>query len=455
MKQTIFMVVATFIGTIGVIVDGPFIAVAVYYLFAVLKPQAIWDWALPPSISWSQFPAGAAIVGLALYTVGLVPIGGSERPAQLPFSRRHALYLVFALWIGVTYFTAFDQTVSWPWLLEYSKIFLMFFIACLVVRTLPQIWTLYLTATGTLIYIAYEVNSLYLFDRRLDIFHHGYGGLDNNGAGLMLAMAVPLAVGAWEGLRGIWRWALIASIPPVIHAVLITYSRGAMVALLAAAPVLLWRSRFRLQFGAVAICLALLLPVLAGPEIRTRFFSVQQYQQDDSANSRFNSWMAAIRIANEHPVAGVGIRNANLFSNKFGADIEGRTIHSQYLQTLADAGYTGLGIYLLALAGMFLGIWRKRRLLRESDDPVDIRAVAMLNGVEGAMVVFCVGAAFLSLEVFELPYLLILLGLQLSVVPAHAPLDAPARVAPRHIPAFGRDRHAWPASQRPRQAPGR
>jgi hypothetical protein len=41
-------------------------------------------------------------------------------------------------------------------------------------------------------------------------------------------------------------------------------------------------------------------------------------------------------------------------------------------------------------------------------------------GLEAAMVVFCFGGAFLSLETFELPYLVILLALQL---PASVPSE--------------------------------
>jgi hypothetical protein len=39
----------------------------------------------------------------------------------------------------------------------------------------------------------------------------------------------------------------------------------------------------------------------------------------------------------------------------------------------------------------------------------------MACGLEGSLAVFCVGAIFLSLEVFELPYLLMMLSMQLPV----------------------------------------
>ncbi len=49
-------------------------------------------------------------------------------------------------------------------------------------------------ATCALAYIAYEVNIKYLTEGRLDIWLNGYGGVDNNLAGLMLAVGVPLSL---------------------------------------------------------------------------------------------------------------------------------------------------------------------------------------------------------------------------------------------------------------------
>jgi probable O-glycosylation ligase (exosortase A-associated) len=443
MKQLALMIALTLMGTVGVLFEGPFIAVGVYYLFAVLRPQYIWQWALPADIAWSQYVAIAAIVGLLAYSLGAVPLRRVVNRRLGSLSITHGAFLGFALWVSLTYFTAQSQAVAWPWLLEYLKIFAMFFVAALVVRSVGQIWTLYLMATGALVYVAYEFNSLYFFDRRLDIYHLGYGGLDNNGAGLMVAMGVPLAFFAWEGSRRLWRWLFIATIPLLLHAVLMSYSRGAMIALLLTAPLLVIRSRHRLQCIVVAGLLAMTIPALAGDEIRQRFFSVAEYETDGSASSRFESWKAAIGIANAHPITGVGIRNSNLFSYDYGADLIGRTIHSQYFQILADEGYPGLALYLVVVCSFFVVVWRVRRRMARRSDHEALRAVAILNGVETSLLVFCIGGLFLSLEVFELPYLLILLGAQLAAVSradavdmetAHAPTGAlSAQLAP--VPA--------------------
>lgn len=167
---------------------------------------------------------------------------------------------------------------------------------------------------------------------------------------------------------------------------MMTYSRGAMLSLLVVAPVVALRSKRRWQFGAMALVLVLLLPVMAGQEIRDRFFSVQQYETDGSANSRFDSWAAAIKISRDYPFTGVGIRNSGLVIYDYGADMFGRTIHSQYLQVLADSGYPALGLYLLALSVTWLSMAKARRLLRHHFDDDAKLCRAMLSGLEASLV---------------------------------------------------------------------
>ena len=96
--------------------------------------------------------------------------------------------------------------------------------------------------------------------------------------------------------------------------------------------------------------------------------------------------------------------------------MEGRTIHSQYLQTSADSGLVALVLYLVAFGAVWWNLRKVRQATALRFDPEGTRAYAIACGIEGSMAVFAFGAIFLSLENFELPYLLLLLGAQLPVV---------------------------------------
>jgi probable O-glycosylation ligase (exosortase A-associated) len=413
MKQTILMILLTLYGTAGVLIHGPFAAIAIYYLYAVLRPQYLWEWALPSLVPWSQFVAIAALVGTVFWRFSG---DSSQDQPSLRLKAAHLWLMAFGLWVCLSHFTAQDSQVSWRWLQEYAKILLMFFLASQVLRKSSQAWRLYLLVTLTLSYLAYEMTFLYIFEGRVDIYHNGYSGLDNNGAALMFAMGFPLAIFAWDGIRRWWRWIFALAVPLILHTVMISYSRGAMLSIIVTIPLILIRMRRRLQVAILMPVAAAAILYMAGPAIRARFLTIGQYEVDQSANSRFGSWQAGIRIANDYPIFGVGIRNSSLFSHKYGADMEGRVIHSQYIQILADSGYPALIFYCIAVLSSFLAVRRARSRLKQRKDEEAERLRAVLSGAECSLAVFVFGAFFLSLEVFELPYIMMLLSAQVWAI---------------------------------------
>jgi len=424
-KQLLFMIAVTLVGSLGVYVINPFCGVFVYYLYAVLRPQFMWKWSLPENVNWSLYVALPTILAALMSMHGDMNPDSQRRDDdehQHRLTGAHSVMLFFGIWISITFVMAQDHEVAWPWYLDYIKIFIMYFVAWYIVRTPKQVWYLFMMVGVALAYIAYEVNFLYFFNNYLGIYHNGYGGLDNNGAGLMLAMGVPVCWFAFEGVEKWWRWGFVLLIPTLIHAVLMTYSRGAMLSLIVGVPFLLWRSRQRLRLTiALVTFVVLALPTLAGPEIRARFMTIQDTEVDETANARKESWKAAWLIAKDYPLFGVGVRNANQFSQRYGADMEGRTIHSQYFQIMADNGFLGLGLYLTLLGTTCAALRTPRRLVQGREDAEARRTRATAAGVECSMAVYCFGSIFLSLEVFELPYLLLMLAAQLAAVQRASP----------------------------------
>jgi probable O-glycosylation ligase (exosortase A-associated) len=410
MKQLIFVGLLMLVGTLGPFVYSPFCGVAIYYTFATLRPQFIWQWSLPQDIQWSRFVALATTVAMVASKLGLVkPVGDPSRRSK-GLSRTDSIMLVFFCWITITYAMAHDREVAFPYYQEYLKILVMYAVSTVILGTIRQLWILLILTAVSLGYISYEVNFLYIEQGYGGIARNGYGGLDNNGAGLMLAMGVPLCLVIWDGMAGRLRWAFLALIPIIIHAVLLTYSRGAMLSLVVMTPLLVFRCRRKGQIAPYLILLVIMVHIMAGPEIQARFLTITKSEADESANSRRASWAAAWAMAKDNPIFGVGVRNSNLFSFQYGADMEGRTIHSQYLQIAADCGFIGLALYVGVIASVCMDAGRVRRAIRGRTDQEASRARSVVDGVETSMLTFCFGGIFLSLETFELPYLLILMG---------------------------------------------
>jgi probable O-glycosylation ligase (exosortase A-associated) len=417
-KPLSFMFLTIVLGVWGSLFRGPVWGLTVYYIYAVLRPQFLWQWALP-EIPWSFIVACTVLASVVMSPPGRpagVEAGGGSR-----LGGAHKAVLLFGLWICLTYFTARRPDVSYPVFIEYVKIFLMFAVGAFVLRTIGEIWTLYLASAAILGYISLEMNDIYLKFQYLYLYRRGYCGLDNNGAGLMLAMGVPMCFYAWQGMTSRFRWLFLAMLPSLMHAVFTSYSRGAMLSLVPGMLCWLVRSPYRWTVRALLVGLICLVPIMAGKEIQARFESTADYETDASANSRLTTWRIAWQMALENPIFGMGIRNSNLYTYDYGADMVGRTIHSQYLQTAADSGLVALALYLLALFITWRTVCRVMRETKYRTDVEGRRAYAIAAGVEASMVVFCFGATFLSLENFETPYIMLLLGAQLPLALRPAP----------------------------------
>lgn len=422
MKQLLFMAFTMFLGTAGSFGLSPVYGIAVYYLYAVLRPQFIWEWVefmglRLGEINWSLPVAVCTLVATIIWRAGVwTPINNIRPPwyGTPRFGRSHYLFLAFTGWISLTFVTAQYYSVAWPAFVEYVKIFVMFICAALILQTVRDLWVIYFVVLGASVYIAYELNFYYFAYHWIMVQHRGYGGLDNNGAALILAMGIPLAFFAWEATRRWWRWGYMLAIPILGHAVMLTYSRGAMLSLIPCA-ILMWLRGRNKPFLTVAYAAGFALLVAStGKEIEERFASIGK----ENTNARWETWGVAVKIANDRPVFGVGIRCSAQFIGKgpYVISVDNLTIHSQYLQIAADSGWPALGLYVGTILSVFVGLWQTRRRLRKFTDPDTNDVRSMAAGLECTLLLFCVGATFLSLEHFEMPYIVILLAVQLHAI---------------------------------------
>jgi len=403
-KQTLFLVVSMLVLTFRSVAD-PFWAVLMYYGLAVLRPQAIWEWALPPGVRWSLIAAVVAILASGLHFASL-----SWAVVQKWFL---VMIGVLATCLVGSWAYALNQQVAGEYGLEYAKILVMLLVASLVVRQRRHFRYLAWMIFGCLIYLVYEMNALYVFDGRLDIYHRGYAGYDNNGAALMLAMVIPFCYFFFRAERRWWRWAYLLCVIPAFHVLMLSYSRGAMLAaLLVGVGMVVGDARRRaIRTACVAVVVGWVLLALAGPQVRARFLSISQRERDASARSRIESWRAGWAIAKDYPLFGVGLRNSNALIGRYGADREGRTIHNVYLQFAADAGipagatFTGLVV---------ASLWWLRRAARscnpEAKDTEERWHHYICRACFWSLAIFAIGAMFLSFEAFELAYLLMLMA---------------------------------------------
>lgn len=407
----------------------PFFGILPYYCLSLLRPQALWDYALPEGVRWSLFAAAIAAGGALIHVSTIL--------SRLRWNAVATLLATFAGLVLLSCIMARHPDVAMSRGVEYAKIFFMALLATAVIHEVRHVKWLLMAVFLCIGYVAWEFNARYLFDGRLEILTEGHGGMDSNDISVMLAMGLPLAYAWWRARPSNWTAVFAGSAALVmVHTIMLSYSRSGMVAAVVATGWLAVHHRPRRHVLLMApLALAAVL-YMAGPEVRAEFLSISEYKEDTTAQMRMESWKRGWETAWDHPFTGAGVRNSNLMSEAYGSHLPDRSVHNLYLQVAADSGVIAMAVYIAMVLTAFWTISSFRA--RSASTPGTLAAAqddaageverserfAMALGIEGCLIAFVTGGMFLSLEFFELPWLMFVLA---GALPAVARREAGGR----------------------------
>jgi putative inorganic carbon (hco3(-)) transporter len=232
------------------------------------------------------------------------------------------------------------------------------------------------------------------------------GGMfeNTNDLGIHLVTMLPLAVALGLNRRGLLRKLIFGACAVLILAtVVVTFSRGAFLGLLASGALLAWKFGRRhrlLVFGALAATIVALLAAAPG-EYWVRLASIF-----DSSLDRFGSSVARSELLKRsfvatlaNPVFGVGIGNFVLTSPR------AQVTHNAYMQVAAEMGVAAALVYT-----MFLVAPLKRLRLIERETFAARRASQfyyLAVGLQGSLVAYMVSSFFASVAFYLYAYYLV------------------------------------------------
>jgi len=238
------------------------------------------------------------------------------------------------------------------------------------------------------------------------------GGFIEGNNELALALVITIPLMRFLQLEAKSRWTRIGLTLLMVlsaAAALGTQSRGALLALVAMAIMLLLRSGgSKLLFGAVLVVVGAALVVLMPSTWEARMSTIVDYQGDGSALGRINAWWAMWNLSRDQIFGGgFAIYDAQTFARYAPNPADIHAAHSIYFQVLGEHGFIGLALFLLI---GFL-TWRSSGWLRKNCVHLPELAWAGHLGAmcQVSLAGFAVGGAFLSLAYFDLPYNLLLL----------------------------------------------
>lgn len=388
---------------------SPFYGLLIYVCFAVLRPEDMWAYSIQGG-NYSRIIALAMLAGWAWH-IGLAFIAG--RGVNFRLGRGKTIALLFTgFWIWTVYLATGCkyQKLGWEYVESLGKILLPFLVGITTIDSIKKLKMLAWTIIISQGYVAFHLNMQY-FSGYNQLQVAGFAGLDNNSMAISLVTVIGMSGFMFLHVEKMWQKAIIAACGAFMtHAVLFSFSRGGMVALvvvgMTAFLLLKKTSRHYVAFAFASIGVI----YAAGPEVRARFLRTFERtnhgKREASAQSRIDLWKDCWVVFKNDPVMGCGPNHWPTLAHRFGWE-RGKEAHSLWVQTATETGFPGI----LMLGGFYVVcVWRLLLLIRQSSDDDDPWFSDAAKMVIASIIGFGVSAQFVSLEALEVPYYVTLLG---------------------------------------------
>lgn len=409
---------------------GPFYALLFYLAFAYFRPET-WVWG-------DQLQALNLSFFLGLYVVGLTLFSSTERIAWTLPVGLIAIFCFHGL-ISTVLSDHFDW--SYVWWKGFAKVSVITILIISLVNTQERFRLTLLVIAFALGFESVKQGWAYIVLQPEGANINDVEILgDNNGVAVGMLMLTAQLLALFQTSTGPLRRGVFAfmAVGALMRA-LTTYSRGGLLSFGAMAVVYWTRSKHRiamgLLIGLIAGSLLALMPQSYWDRINT--ITTDEEQMDISSAGRLHFWRAATRMANDHPVFGVGHSGFQVAYNDYddsgGRYGRNRAVHSSWFGILSEQGYVGLALFVGILVLAFAAAGKARRLSRGVAGREQLFTFA--GAMQTALVTAAVGGTFLSYHYVEILWHFIGLSFALQrIAVAQLPQAVPAGV-PAVLPA--------------------
>jgi probable O-glycosylation ligase (exosortase A-associated) len=396
------------VGMLPFCVARPYIGLLMWSWLGYMNPHKL-TWGFAFNFPFVQLVAAATILGLFL----------SREPKRVPWNGLTITWVIFVAWMSLTTLFALNPDEASDYWLRVIKIQAMVLVTLMVVNDRQRIeWLVWVIA-----------GSIGFYGLKGGVFTILTGGENrvwgpegtfiggNNEVAFALVVIFPLIYYLFTVTTHVWlRRILIASMVLCGLAILGSYSRGALLAIVAMLAVLWLKAGARLWVLPVIVGAGLLAFTFMPEKWLERMGTISTYQADGSAMGRINAWWFAFNLANDRPLIGGGFKTfmSDLFKIYAPNPTDVHDAHSIFFQVLGEHGYVGLLLFLTM--GVLIAVTGSSTI-RACRGVTELAWAARLAAMlQVSFVGYAVGGAFLGLAYFDLPYQLMALVVVLNVV---------------------------------------
>ncbi len=456
-----FVLAAMAVAVIGVaVLLSPTLAVAL--LVGVVYTRA-------SDLAETQFGVPSFVIPAAVATAGLMYfrrlLAGDPDRRVVHDATIPALLLVVA-WlavvvVGVVYAVEPDRT--WARVLELVRVQIVFLAVVISIRRPDAFraagWALilsggFMAAVNVFQFVSGTFDNDYLGLAQVEVAQIVTSEADAPRIGGPLAspnffalVLIPVVAMAWSRVSSVTESQGRRTVAAVcgllsLVAMVLTFSRGALVGLVLIGMILLWRARPTPRQWALLGVIALLTLLALPANYKERASAVldfvpgatQSEESDPSLRGRTSEVTAAWQMFLDHPVAGVGAGNYEGRYQDYAEDIglESRRVerqpHSLPLELAAEYGLIGLGVFGLLL---WVGLSRLADSARRLRRCGRADTASMMDALWLGMVGWLASSVFLQLAYPRIFWVLLALVISAPAVAAETDAAARARALPR------------------------
>lgn len=316
--------------------------------YAVIRPTLLLALIISVSLfvqrdkfrGWSKDPIVASLFVLVVYLVVSLPL--VEWPGSVVKNNLGNFVKAIVFFYFTVLLVDSDRRL---------KIFLVVFIGCQVFRVLEP---LFLNLTegywGSATYMGHGEFSQRLAGAPSDV-------INPNELGFVIVTAIPLLhYLLWPlGLKA--KLLYLVLVPPLLYALILTQSRGALLALFVVAFFVFKESNRKFSLMVVAVCIAIAGWHVMSDEQKDRYLSLVGQSETSNAatvDGRFEGMMREFGLGLERPIVGHGLGTTPEAKTHILGSREAS--HNLYAELLIELGFIGTIFFLRFLLNVYRGL---------------------------------------------------------------------------------------------------
>ncbi|HJQ69865.1 MAG TPA: O-antigen ligase family protein [Blastocatellia bacterium] len=375
-----------------------FFGVFLFTLLLYTRPHDLW----PEVFGDTPIIKYVAIPMIVIYVISKL-----ARAERLTVLTKEVKLVGFLVVISVLFTPiATEPAYAWTMLTEvFLKVVAVFVLLVNLVDTRERLRLMFKLVVFCGTYNAYIAIQNYLAGKFESISTIGaprvegaIGGMFGNANDFAAAlnMVLPLAVALALTTKGIARLVYLTCAAILSVAVVVSFSRGGFLTLVAMGGFMLWKvGRHNRTTTVLAALMLFAVFSLAMPNAYgDRLFTILNTEQDatGSAQERQALMLRAVVIAVRHPVTGIGIGNIGAYMDK--------VTHNSYIEIAAELGAAGLVAYLMLIFAPMRSLKRLEKRTEDFARPRDREFYYLSLGIHATIIGYIISSFFASYQYF-------------------------------------------------------